>query len=775
MLSLLPLLAALPLLGLTAATPTGTELARRAACTPAAANNAGTDDVPAIQAAFKSCGNGGTIVIPAGRQYNILSTLSLAGCVNCDWQIEGTLKMSGDLTAWKGVLATILISGIKGGQMRSLTGSGVIDGNGVPFWTEFAADSSYRRPTLVYMTSSTTSFTISNLRFKNPANVFHSVGGGSSNIIYENLRMDATSTATAIAKNTDGFDIGTSKFVTVRNVTVTNQDDCVALKAGADHTTVTGITCTGSHGLSVGSLGGGQGSSDVVSNAILGPATMINSAKAVGIKLYQGGSTTGTATISNVTWTDITVQNCDYAVQIQSCYGAANTANCVANTDSLTGVTFNNIHGTTSSHYAPVVANMNCSPGAVCDVVLKSFNVKPPSGTAQVLCSNIDGSLGSQPTPVRTTCTPAAANDVGVDDVPAISAAFKACGTGGIVLIPPGSQYNLRSPLSLAGCVGCDWQIEGRLKMSGDVAFWEGVPSGIVISGIKGGMMHSLTGSGLVDGNGVPFWIEFAANSTYKRPTLVSIEGSSGFTVSNLRFKDPANVFHVVKSGSSNILYQGLRMDATSTANATAKNTDGFDVGSSKFVTIKDTIVVNQDDCVALKPGASFTTVTNITCSGSHGLSVGSLGRGQGITDTVQNAILGPARMINSNKAIGIKLYEGGSVHGRAKVSNVTWTDISVENCDYAVQIQSCYNAADPAAGCIANTDALTGIVIRNVTGTTSKRYAPVVANLNCAPGTTCDVGITGFDVSPATGTATVLCSNIDGALGIACDGPASG
>ncbi|KAJ7183271.1 glycoside hydrolase family 28 protein [Mycena filopes] len=377
------------------ATPTTTAgLAKRATCTPASAGNAGVDDVPAIQAAFKSCGNGGIIVIPAGKTYAIRSTLSLAGCVNCDFQIEGTLKMSEDLDFWDGVSTVISINAISGGMMRSVTGTGLVDGNGVPYWTEFAANSAYARPTLVSITGASKGITISNLRFKNPANVFHSVNGGSTNILYQNLRMDATSTATAIAKNTDGFDVGASSFVTIKNTTVVNQDDCVALKPGSNFALVSGITCTGSHGLSVGSLGGGAGSTDSVTNAFLGPATMINSAKAVGIKLWEGGSTHGVATVTNVTWSDIVVQNCDYAVQIQSCYEAANTASCVSNTDKLTGVSFVNFSGTTSTKFSPVVANINCAPGATCDVVLKNFSVKPPSGTAQVQCSNIDDALG---------------------------------------------------------------------------------------------------------------------------------------------------------------------------------------------------------------------------------------------------------------------------------------------------------------------------------------------------------------------------------------------
>ncbi|KAJ7493985.1 glycoside hydrolase family 28 protein [Mycena latifolia] len=375
------------------ATATAVNLAKRATCTPASAGDPATDDVPAIAAAFKTCGNGGIIVIPAGTEYAIRSPLAFTGCVSCDFQIEGTLKVSDDVDFWKDRPSVIAISSITGAQMRSVTGTGVIDGTGAPYWAAFNADSSYGRPTLVLITRSS-GITISNLRFTNPPKFFHSVTSVSTNVVYDSLRLDSTSTSTAVATNTDGFDVGTTTFVTIRNTTVVNQDDCVAIKPGANFTTVTGITCTGSHGLSIGSLGNSAGSTDSVTNVFFGPATMINSNKAAGIKLHEGGSAHGIATVSNVTWSDITVQNCDYAIQILSCYEATNTTSCIPNTDTITGVTFENFSGTTSTKFSPVVANLHCSVSGTCDVVLKNFTVDPPSGTAQVQCSNIDGALG---------------------------------------------------------------------------------------------------------------------------------------------------------------------------------------------------------------------------------------------------------------------------------------------------------------------------------------------------------------------------------------------
>lgn len=56
--------------------------------------------------------------------------VSFDGCVDCDFQLEGTLKVSDDTTYWATQTAVFLLDGIAGAKIRSLTGTGVIDGNG---------------------------------------------------------------------------------------------------------------------------------------------------------------------------------------------------------------------------------------------------------------------------------------------------------------------------------------------------------------------------------------------------------------------------------------------------------------------------------------------------------------------------------------------------------------------------------------------------------------------------------------------------------------------
>ncbi|KAL4974127.1 pectin lyase fold/virulence factor [Aspergillus desertorum] len=145
----------------------------------------------------------------------------------------------------------------------------------------------------------------------------------------------------------------------------------------------------------------------------------------------------------------------------------------------------------------------------------------------------------------------------------------------------------------------------------------------------------ALTGSGVIDGNGQNAYDRFAEDSSYKRPTLLYITGGGNIKVSNLRLKNPPNVFVSVKGGTTHAVFSDLRLDATSKSENLPKNTDGFDIGESTYVTISGTTVSNNDDCVAFKPGCNYLTIADITCTGSHGLSVGSLGKSS--DDIVQN------------------------------------------------------------------------------------------------------------------------------------------
>lgn len=53
---------------------------------------------------------------------------------------------------------------------------------------------------------------------------------------------------------------------------------------------------------------------------------------------------------------------------------------------------------------------------------------------------------------------------------------------------------------------------------------------------------------------------------------------------------------------SNNVTYSNISITAESTSDNAAKNTDGWDVYRSDTVVIKDSVIVNGDDCVSFKP-----------------------------------------------------------------------------------------------------------------------------------------------------------------------------
>lgn len=217
----------------------------------------------------------------------------------------------------------------------------------------------------------------------------------------------------------------------------------------------------------------------------------------------------------------------------------------------------------------------------------------------------------------RATCTPATLGDDQLDDTPAITAAIQSCGNGGTIVIPAGTTYSLRSALSFTGCVGCDFQLEGTLKASDDTSYWATQTAVISLNSISGAKFRSLTGSGVIDGNGQDAYDQFAADSSLARATVFYISGGSNIYVGGFRVKNPPNVFFAQKGGVSSVQYASLTMTAASKSTNAPKNTDGFDIGESTYTTINDIYVENQDDCVAFKSGANYVTVERITCAGT--------------------------------------------------------------------------------------------------------------------------------------------------------------
>ncbi|KAJ6583338.1 glycoside hydrolase [Mycena sp. CBHHK59/15] len=137
--------------------------------------------------------------------------------------------------------------------------------------------------------------TFSNLKIVNSPQRAVAVGGNSVTVSGITVDNSAGSVANSrsggkpAGANTDGFDVAAHN-VTIESSTVTNQDDCLAINRGTN-IVFQGNTCSGGHGISVGSIN----SNTVVSNVQITGNTVTSSVNGLRIK------TDAAATASTVT------------------------------------------------------------------------------------------------------------------------------------------------------------------------------------------------------------------------------------------------------------------------------------------------------------------------------------------------------------------------------------------------------------------------------------------------------------------------------------------
>ncbi|KAI0674137.1 endo-polygalacturonase PG1 [Trametes maxima] len=131
------------------------------------------------------------------------------------------------------------------------------------------------------------------------------------------------------------------------------------------------------------------------------------------------------------------------------------------------------------------------------------------------------------------------------------------------------------------------------------------------------------------DGNGASYWDGKGGNGGVQKPAPMMKIKISG-TYSNVKvLNSPARVYSV--SNPAKLTMSKLTIDnsagdkpnSQSGGKAAGHNTDGFDC-STKDLTIENSTIHNQDDCLAINKGSNIVFQGN-TCIGGHGISIGSI------------------------------------------------------------------------------------------------------------------------------------------------------
>lgn len=130
---------------------------------------------------------------------------------------------------------------------------------------------------------------------------------------------------------------------------------------------------------------------------IIIPSKLITCQNGAHLKAWAGQNV-GYGRINNVTYKDIRIENTDNPIVLDQCYYDLNATECAAYPSrvNFTNIVFDNVSGSSSGKEGKVVADLSCSPNAVCSGIhLEDINLTSPAGSPPVvICDGIDGDIG---------------------------------------------------------------------------------------------------------------------------------------------------------------------------------------------------------------------------------------------------------------------------------------------------------------------------------------------------------------------------------------------
>ena len=292
-------------------------------------------------------------------------------------------------------------------------------------------------------------------------------------------------------------------------------------------------------------------------------------------------------------------------------------------------------------------------------------------------------------------------------DTAAIQRAFDNCKkNGGTVEFPPGTYLSqplkIRSQTTIVLEPGATLLATTNqsdfMKVPGD---WLLAKSGSdFIPFITGSDLKdvTITGGGVIDGNGAVWWGEAEkarqkkSGYTLPRPNLLVIQRSTNVRLEDITLQNSPK-FHFVPTECEGVVVSNV----TVLAPARAANTDAIDPSACKSVLITHCRIDVGDDNIAIKAGKKVAgrefacediTVTDCTFLHGHGMSIGSETAGGVRNVTVKNCTFE-----NTENGLRIKSTRGKG----GLIENISYSDITMSNVNPAITLTCSY--ANNSAG----------------------------------------------------------------------------
>jgi len=201
----------------------------------------------------------------------------------------------------------------------------------------------------------------------------------------------------------------------------------------------------------------------------------------------------------------------------------------------------------------------------------------------------------------------------------------------------------------------------------------------------------SITGRGIIDGQGGPWWRAFEENSlAYPRPRLIGFTDCQNILVEGVTLTNsPAWTVNPVRCENVNV--RGV----TIINPPDSPNTDGINPDSCRGVRISDCFVSVGDDCITLKSGTQNElpqrrracrdiAITNCILERGHGGVV----IGSEMSGDVHNVVISNCIFIGTDRGIRIKSRRGRG----GRIENVRASNLIMEGVQCPFTINLFYN-----------------------------------------------------------------------------------
>jgi galacturan 1,4-alpha-galacturonidase len=379
----------------------------RYTCTVPASDD-GSDDAPAIVAAFEECNNGGNVIF-SNTTYNIQTPMNTTGLNDVHVDVYGTLLWSTDIDYWLNNSMPIGFQNQStvwffGGNDVVLDGHGVgtIDGNGQVWYDFVNGQSNYpHRPMSITVWGFNNSV-MTGMRFRQ-SQMWTMAILYSHDSILSDIYVNNTSTG-ASTSNTDGADTVWTDNLVFRGWTVDNGDDAIAIKQNSTNILIEDCTFYRGQGFALGSIGQYDDQWVIIENVLARNITTHGTKYAGYVKTWTGdtvgyppnGGGGGLGYVRNVTLDGFTLDdNRAETFSVSQCTNyEGGDGDCDSSQMTIEDIVVRNIQGTQDSSK---VANLYCSAAGGCsDITFENIEVTDEDDELayQYLCASVTSPHG---------------------------------------------------------------------------------------------------------------------------------------------------------------------------------------------------------------------------------------------------------------------------------------------------------------------------------------------------------------------------------------------